>query len=361
VFKTTWVFLVLLLCSLRSYAAPGVPDPKLAACRETILALAEEGPGGDWIVRDRLFELMRERGLKRLIYGAVFKCPQCGLNQPHKGADGKLVTCEGCTNPFQTDHSLVHDVVDSNGNVLVHVRSIRYNDDGEKKVLEAPWVCSYCRRTVDYEVGSCPGCGNTREASNRKVVEFGPVQVIASAPEEIEGYRLNPVETPREARPQKETSSDSGSKPRFYRRWVVGGASLALGGFILWRSYQDPAPPTLPGVRQVPSTVASVYWEQTVIVRKRTETGWTTLKPFTAKGDHQSKPSLPSDVPPHYFIDTQNYQVEVIPYYSILLTRSGSVPFEQPVSQEEFPNWLPGDRVILLQSTAVEEIRRVEK
>ena len=136
---------------------------------------------------------------------------------------------------------------------------------------------------------------------------------------------------------------------------------MILVGVATWNAFQDPAPPALDKVRQVPSTIESVYWEQTVIVYERTASGWQALKPFIAKGDHTAPPTLPAEIPARYLTDTRNFQVEVIPYYSVLLSQPGAAPLEQAVSKDEFSNWRPGDRVLLFFRNSLEDLQRVAK
>ena len=336
----------------------------VADCRQAILELAKEGPGGDWNVRDRLVQLMRDRNLTDLVYSKCYRCSNCQLENPTMNEDGKTAHCESCKKAFDNDHEM-HEVSMQDGTVVVHVRGINY-DDGKALAMHAPWFCPFCKKKNVYEADVCarPGCNHTREEGNREVVKIGAEREVVEVDTNSRGYVVDTKEDARRAREQREKdrrdqaeeepvvdnqpAQEKSRWNRLNRNRIVGAtAALTLGLGSIWYGIQDPPPPVLPTAQVVSAQVDSVYWEKRVLVQEFDGKNWKPLKPFIAKGDHTVKPHLPPELLPEYSTNPKKYQIEIIPYYSVLITNPGTVPMEREISREEFHNWSPGDKVSL--------------
>ncbi len=331
-------------------------------CRQAILELAQDGPGGDWIVRDRLIALMQQRGLEHLVYSKCYQCPHCKLENPTMTEDGNTTRCESCKKPFDNDIEM-HEVSDQHHTILVHVRGINYND-GKARGMKAPWFCPFCQTKNVYEADVCAkaGCNHTREEGNREVVKIGEEREVVETDNNARGYVVDRKEDAARARQQRahddaaqaeepEVEKTEIRKPRWSRtnrnRVIGATAAITLGVGSIWYGMQDPPPPVLPSSHVVHAQIDSVYWEKRVLVQEFDGKNWKPLKPFIAKGDHTVKPHLPPELLPEYSTNTKKYQIEIIPYYSVLITNPGTVPVEREISREEFHNWLPGDKVSL--------------
>lgn len=371
----------------------GPPDPKLLACRDAILELAKSGPGGDWIDREALADLMERRGLTQLFYGPVYKCPFCGLRNPHKDAKGKFCKCESCKKNFDAQENIVREQEDENGRIIVHVRGINFDDDGVPKTLEAPWICPTCRTTNgdDEDVCTKPGCGITREQGNRRVVERGANEVVIATDNVLDGYVTESKEDAPDAirardemiAARRSASEEPADEPvvaaegartartlppapqgwtRFSRRQII---ALATAGFVgvgsIYYGMQDPPPPTLPQARTVAATVVEVYWEQNVKVKEKVGDNWQDIGFYPNRGDHTSEPHIDPNIPAAYKTDAKRYQLVIEPYYSIITSTDSGPGIEWQVSRERYRNWEPGDKgeLRIMDTGRPMELRRV--